>query len=210
MSAIADGLRVSPDNFEQTGQQNVMRPVYGSLKDISVKIEKHKEYASATSAVSGKEEYKETDIALFKLDKFSEIPVPLKELSTKQTRDLSSLINAYSNQSETDETKILDWQAISPLEKQFVIEMQIYSVEQLSHFPEVEAFRLGQSGKDVIKKAKRHVETKQEEKREKEENLESVKVLRAELEALKTQLLAKPATVDPLEQEAAKAKKAVK
>lgn len=211
MSVIADGLRLTHDKLESTGQPDVAKVVYGSLKDISVKAETHREYSETKSKEAGKEVYQDVDLIKFKLDKWSEVPVTLSELSHQQRRELAPLIDSLQNKVEnTNETKVLEWAAISAMEKQYVILNGVHTVEQLRHVSEQEAYKYGPSGKEILAKAKRHTETKEEERKAKEEGLESVKTLRAELEALKAQLVAQPEKIDLIEQEASKAKKKVK
>lgn len=218
MSAIADGLRLTHDSLEGTGQPDVAKVVYGSLKDISVKLENHREYSEEKSKVAGREVYDQVDLVKFKLDKFSDVPVTLNELSHKQKRELAPLIDSLQNKTDdSHETKIIDWPAISAMEKQYIMQNGVFTVEQLSHVNDAEAYKYGPSGRELFSKSRVHVATKQQERKEKEEGLESVKTLRAELEAMKQKIAAQeqqkaaqPEKVDILELEVSKAKKKVK
>lgn len=209
MNAVADGLRIEPIEFKSVGQANVLKPVYGSLKSMNVKIETIKEFNQAKSDASKKEVYDEVEVATFYTDKFSRISIPTSKLSREYLRDLSYLINAHREQKDTDDLKIADWQAIGGQEKHFILDMQIYTVKQLAQFPEFEAHRLGPDGKRFIELAKRHEATLLAEKKEKEESSEAVKILRAEKEELMKRLAALEAKVgqeDSLEKEVKKAK----
>jgi hypothetical protein len=208
MSAIVDGLIVEPKEYVSTGQPNVLRPVYGSSKNMNVSIETLRVYNEDQSEKTGKEVYEDVTVAMIRTDKYSCVPVRVSQLSREMTRDLAHLIEAHKEQKDVDELRIMDWQAISSQDKKFILDMQVYTVNQLSYFPKTEAYKLGPMGARLIELAERHVETNAKEKREKEESLETVKVLRAELEALKNQLAAKEAskTVDVVEVEAKKAK----
>lgn len=207
MSAIADGLIVEARGFVETGQPNVLRPVYGSLKSMNVQVETLRVYNEDKSNKSGVESYTDEEVVFFQTDKYSKVPVRVSKLSREYSRDLGHLIQAHREQKDIDELKIMDWQAIGGQEKRFVLDMQVYTVNQLAHFPKTEAHKLGPDGRRLIELAERHVATKEAEKKEKEEASEAVKILRAQNEELMRRLAALEASKkeDVIEVEAKKA-----
>lgn len=180
---LPENLIIKPVSFEQTLQPGVLKPTYGSLGSQYVRFHVHKEYNGADSTVAGKEVYRPIEVCEFQNDRFTRCPIRVKDLSAKQKVELAPIYERFRTQKESDETAVTEWDAVTDLEKGFLMTAGVYTVEQLGKFEDTELHRLGPGGTDLRLRARRHMRTKEDAKPKAADELKNeIALLRAEKE----------------------------
>lgn len=191
MHSIPEGLKVKPEAFEKTGSPNVLRPTYGSLGSMFAEFKVHERYSGKLSQQTGTETTQPIEVCIIQTDRFSRVPKRVTELSRKESIDLAPLYERFKSQQGSTDTSILEWNAVSDVEKVHLGQLGIWSVEQLHNLPEHERYRLGPGGNELWVRAERHVLGKEakvaketaEAKKELHLLAEENKKLREQLEA---------------------------
>jgi hypothetical protein len=176
----AELLRTS--NFQATSDASVYKPIYGSLGSMFAEFRVHEEYLGGESARVGREVKRPVEIVIIQSDKFSRVPKRVgnwetgeaSELSRKEQIDLAPLYERFKAQKDSTDTNILNWEAVTDMEKGHLAQLGIWTVEQLHNMQEHERFRLGPGWKDLHDRAVRHIATKRgdDERSERERELE--------------------------------------
>lgn len=162
MEKIPEGLIVTPTKFEPTGNPLVMRPTYGSIGTQHVRFYTHETYSGSDSEKAQKEVKKQVDICEIQNDKFTKVPIRVNDLSRAQKAILAPLYERFKTQKDSNETQILDWDAVTDNEKIFLGQLGVMTVEQLNSFTGQDVYKLGPGAEELIARAKRHMKSKEE------------------------------------------------
>lgn len=167
---------VLPTAHTPTDNPAVMKPSFGTAGSQFVQFYVKELYDEKSSKENNLECHKRVEICEIKTDRFTSVPLRVRDLSIELRRQLHPLYEQWRSQKESTDTLISAWDAISETERATILNLGIFTVEQLYNLSDEQALHLGPYGNELRAKAERHLGKKANTK----ENQ-----LAAQLEALK-------------------------
>lgn len=104
------------------------------------------------------------------------------ELSKKQEVELAGLYERFRTQKDSTDKSIFDWEAVNTMERGFLAQCGVFTVEQLFHTPQEQRYQFGPGGEDLWIRAERYMKAKQGSASMPAEIREELAALRAERE----------------------------
>lgn len=147
--------------------------ISGALGTQTAEIVRHREFNALRTQVLQEtgafgEMTDEIELVIITNDKYTKVPLrasnlsdPTKpfcnELSIPQQIQLADLRERFRKNEHGSETPVGLWDALNSGEKHRLIAMGILYVEQLAAYQEHELYKLGNGGRELVDRAKRHV-----------------------------------------------------
>lgn len=133
---------------DQMEKEGILREMYDEYETVEIQNDK---YSTSTLRISCLSDPKQKCY---------------NELNLAQRMQLGPLQERFRTQQSTCDTLITQWDAISSGEKQVLAQMGVMYVEQIAAFKDHEYYKLGNGGEALVKKAQRHVASKNPDKQE--------------------------------------------
>lgn len=159
---IAEGF-ILPTGHSQTDNPVLRKPSFGNIGSQSAEFRTVRQFSGKLTGEAGREVYNDKDVCIIKNDKFCSAAILYSDLSYQQREDLAAAYDAFKNEKESNDTRIIDWQAITDQEKGSLLAAGVFTVEQLFAYEASEINKLGPNGQNLKARADMHMATKREE-----------------------------------------------
>lgn len=155
----------APEGFRlptagESAPGGVLKAVTGSHGTQAFKVSTHKMFNAKKSDEAGLEVEDAITIVTFRNDPYTEAVIREADLSPEQQVQTAEARDRFYTSKDSTDTMIAEWQAIHDSEKMKLALIGVVTVEQLAAWPEFQMFKLGGGAKDLVAKARRHVDTK--------------------------------------------------
>lgn len=181
---------IIPTVGESTGNNGVLKAVSGAVGTQAVKFLIEGIYDGEASKATNMEVRKPMEFVEFKNDPFSSYKCRVSDMTQEQRIRTGALYEQFKTNKDSTDTPLDAWDMINENERIALLNNNIFTVEQITHFKDHEVYRLGIDGKNLRDRAVRHVNGKEAAKQsnlndEMRAILEENKKLKLEMEEAK-------------------------